>query len=33
MKCKYQLLRCNSCQAVLRSNSKEGVGNKLVRVI
>ena len=30
---KYQLLRCNSCQAVLRSNSKEGIGNKLVRVI
>lgn len=30
---KYQLLRCNSCQAVLRSNRKEGVGNKLVRVI
>lgn len=30
---KYQLLRCNSCQAVLRSNSKEGIGNKLMRVI
>lgn len=30
---KYQLYRCNSCQAVLRSNSKEGVTNKLVRVI
>lgn len=30
---KYQLFRCNSCQAPLRSNTKEGVGNKLVRVI
>ena len=30
---KYQLYRCNSCKAVLRSNKKEGVGNTLVRVI
>ena len=30
---KYQLFRCNSCQAPLRSNSKEGIGNSLVRVI
>ena len=30
---KYQVYRCNSCQAVLRSNTKQGVGNKLVRVI
>ena len=30
---KYQLFRCNSCQAPLRSNTKEGIGNSLVRVI
>lgn len=30
---KYQVYRCNSCKAVLRSNKKEGVGNTLVRVI
>lgn len=30
---KYQVYRCNSCQAVLRSNSKEGLGNKLVKVV
>lgn len=30
---KYSLYRCNSCQAVLRSNTKEGNGNKLVRVV
>lgn len=30
---KYQVYRCNSCQAVLRSNTKQGIGNKLVRVI
>ena len=30
---KYQVYRCNSCQAVLRSNTKQGVGNKLVRVV
>ena len=30
---KYQMFRCNSCQAPLRSNSKEGIGNSLVRVI
>ena len=30
---KYQVYRCNSCQAVLRSNTKQGAGNKLVRVI
>lgn len=30
---KYQLFRCNSCQAPLRSNTKEGIGNRLVRVI
>ena len=30
---KYQLYRCNSCKAVLRSNKKEGVGNKLVKVV
>ena len=33
MERKYQLYRCNSCQAPLRSNSKEGIGNSLVRVI
>lgn len=30
---KYQVYRCNSCQAVLRSNTKQGIGNKLVRVV
>ena len=30
---KYQLYRCNSCKAVLRGNKKEGIGNKLVKVI
>lgn len=30
---KYQVYRCNSCQAVLRSNTKQGNGNKLMRVI
>ena len=30
---KYSLYRCNGCGAVLRSNSKEGSGNKLVRVV
>ena len=30
---KYQMYRCNSCKAVLRSNKKEGVGNKLVKVV
>lgn len=30
---KYQLFRCNSCQAPLRSNTKEGISNSLVRVI
>lgn len=30
---KYQVYRCNSCKAVLRGNKKEGVGNKLVKVI
>jgi len=30
---KYSLYRCNSCQAVLRSNAKEGNGNKLMRVV
>lgn len=30
---KYQLYRCNSCKAVLRSNKKEGVGNTLVKVV
>ena len=30
---KYSLFRCNSCKAVLRSNSKTGNGNSLVRVV
>ena len=30
---KYSLYRCKSCKAVLRGNTKEGVGNKLVRVV
>ena len=30
---KYQVYRCNSCQAVLRSNTKQGNSNKLMRVI
>lgn len=30
---KYALYRCNSCQAILRSNRKEGNSNKLVRVV
>lgn len=30
---KYSLFRCNSCKAVLRSNSKTGSCNKLVRVV
>ena len=30
---KYQVYRCNSCKAVLRGNKKEGVGNKLVKVV
>lgn len=30
---KYQVYRCNSCKAVLRSNRKEGVGNTLVKVV
>lgn len=30
---KYSLYRCNSCKAVLRSNSKTGSGNTLVRVV
>ena len=30
---RYSLYRCNSCKAVLRSNSKTGSGNSLVRVI
>lgn len=30
---KYQLYRCNDCQAPLRGNTKEGGGNRLVRVI
>lgn len=30
---KYSLYRCNDCNAILRSNSKEGNGNSLVRVI
>ena len=30
---KYSLYRCNSCKAVLRSNSKTGSGNSLVRVV
>lgn len=30
---KYQVYRCGGCQAVLRSNTKQGIGNKLVRVI
>ena len=30
---KYSLFRCNSCKAVLRSNSKTGSGNSLVRVV
>ena len=30
---KYSLYRCNSCKAVLRSNSKTGSSNKLVRVV
>lgn len=30
---KYSLFRCNSCKATLRSNSKAGSGNSLVRVV
>ena len=30
---KYSLFRCNSCKAILRSNSKTGSGNSLVRVV
>ena len=30
---KYQVYRCGSCSAILRGNTKEGLGNKLVRVI
>ena len=30
---KYALYRCNSCQAILRSNRKEGNSNSLVRVV
>ena len=30
---KYQMYRCNICKAVLRGNKKEGVGNKLVKVV
>lgn len=30
---KYALYRCNSCQAILRSNRKEDNSNKLVRVV
>ena len=30
---KYQAYRCRGCQATLRSNSKSGVGNKILRVI
>ncbi len=30
---KYALYRCNSCQAILRSNRKEANSNKLVRVV
>ena len=30
---KYSLYRCNSCKAILRSNSKTGSGNSLVRVV
>lgn len=33
MKRKYQVYRCGSCHAVLRGNTKEHIGNKLVRVI
>lgn len=30
---KYALYRCSGCQATLRSNTKEGNGNKLMRVV
>lgn len=30
---KYQVYRCGGCSAILRANTKEGIGNKLVRVI
>ena len=30
---KYSLFRCNSCKAILRSNSKTGSGSSLVRVV
>ena len=30
---KYSLFRCNSCKAILRSNSKTGIVNSLVRVV
>lgn len=30
---KYSLYRCNDCNAILRSNSKEGKGNTLMRIV
>ncbi len=30
---RYLVYRCNCCKAILRSNSKTGSGNSLVRVV